>query len=286
MATDIAYSRTMGLLRTRTALVVAGSVAHACCRESSGATTSGKTRSARGWACICAASIAGMARMQHERSQSLPPRPMVSRSCPAAACCPVAAQASLRPSAPAASPIGRRSDGWSGVWSAALAEARGLADGPGAWVRPSLLDPVGQRMVNSVANITEIDDGHAAARLPALGLDTLPNHAGHAGDGAALHRAALGPRRGRFDKLLERFVCLDCLDHPGAALPFSVVKVAASQIGKGLQLAHFYLLVGAITGQCLIRQGVEVVFAYPGGASMPIHQALTRVSGRLRTILP
>src|SRR4051794_33418892 len=37
---------------------------------------------------------------------------------------------------------------------------------------------------------------------------------------------------------------------------------------------------------CLIRQGVEVVFAYPGGASMPIHQALTRVQDRVRTILP
>jgi acetolactate synthase-1/2/3 large subunit len=36
----------------------------------------------------------------------------------------------------------------------------------------------------------------------------------------------------------------------------------------------------------LIRHGVEVVFAYPGGASMPIHQALTRVAGQLRTILP
>jgi acetolactate synthase-1/2/3 large subunit len=38
--------------------------------------------------------------------------------------------------------------------------------------------------------------------------------------------------------------------------------------------------------QCLVRQGVEVVFAYPGGASMPIHQSLTRVNDRLRTILP
>jgi acetolactate synthase-1/2/3 large subunit len=38
--------------------------------------------------------------------------------------------------------------------------------------------------------------------------------------------------------------------------------------------------------QCLLRHGVEVVFAYPGGASMPIHQALTHVSDRLRTILP
>jgi acetolactate synthase-1/2/3 large subunit len=38
--------------------------------------------------------------------------------------------------------------------------------------------------------------------------------------------------------------------------------------------------------QCLIRNGVDVVFAYPGGASMPIHQALTRFEDRLRTILP
>jgi acetolactate synthase-1/2/3 large subunit len=36
----------------------------------------------------------------------------------------------------------------------------------------------------------------------------------------------------------------------------------------------------------LIRHGVEVVFAYPGGASMPIHQSLTKVTDRLRTILP
>src|SRR5262249_39077061 len=38
--------------------------------------------------------------------------------------------------------------------------------------------------------------------------------------------------------------------------------------------------------QCLVNHGVDVVFAYPGGASMPIHQALTRVSSKLRTILP
>jgi acetolactate synthase-1/2/3 large subunit len=38
--------------------------------------------------------------------------------------------------------------------------------------------------------------------------------------------------------------------------------------------------------QCLINHGVNVVFAYPGGASMPIHQALTRVQSQLRTILP
>ncbi len=36
----------------------------------------------------------------------------------------------------------------------------------------------------------------------------------------------------------------------------------------------------------LIRHGVDVVFAYPGGASMPIHQSLTKVTDKLRTILP
>jgi len=37
--------------------------------------------------------------------------------------------------------------------------------------------------------------------------------------------------------------------------------------------------------RCLENEGVEHVFAYPGGASMEIHQALTR-SGKIRTILP
>ena len=37
--------------------------------------------------------------------------------------------------------------------------------------------------------------------------------------------------------------------------------------------------------QCLEREGVTTLFAYPGGASMPIHQALTQ-SKKIRTILP
>ena len=36
---------------------------------------------------------------------------------------------------------------------------------------------------------------------------------------------------------------------------------------------------------CLEREGVDTIFAYPGGASMPIHQSLTR-SKQIRTILP
>ena len=47
------------------------------------------------------------------------------------------------------------------------------------------------------------------------------------------------------------------------------------------------LMSGAdILVQSLVRHGVETIFAYPGGASMPLHQALTRVKGKLRTILP
>lgn len=38
--------------------------------------------------------------------------------------------------------------------------------------------------------------------------------------------------------------------------------------------------------ESLVRHGVEVIFAYPGGASMPMHQALTRFRDKLRTILP
>ncbi|MCX6968439.1 MAG: biosynthetic-type acetolactate synthase large subunit, partial [Verrucomicrobia bacterium] len=46
------------------------------------------------------------------------------------------------------------------------------------------------------------------------------------------------------------------------------------------------LMTGAeILVKCLEREGVDTIFAYPGGASMPIHQALTR-STAIRTILP
>jgi acetolactate synthase I/II/III large subunit len=38
--------------------------------------------------------------------------------------------------------------------------------------------------------------------------------------------------------------------------------------------------------QCLIRNGVDTVFAYPGGASMPIHQSLVKFREQVRTILP
>ncbi|MHB1036096.1 MAG: biosynthetic-type acetolactate synthase large subunit [Pirellulales bacterium] len=38
--------------------------------------------------------------------------------------------------------------------------------------------------------------------------------------------------------------------------------------------------------QSLVNHGVEVVFAYPGGCSIPLHQALTRFKDKIRTVLP
>ena len=47
------------------------------------------------------------------------------------------------------------------------------------------------------------------------------------------------------------------------------------------------LISGAdILVQSLVNHGVDTIFAYPGGCSMPLHQALTRFSDQLRTILP
>lgn len=36
----------------------------------------------------------------------------------------------------------------------------------------------------------------------------------------------------------------------------------------------------------LVDHGVEIVFAYPGGCSMPMHQSLTKYGDKIRTILP
>lgn len=38
--------------------------------------------------------------------------------------------------------------------------------------------------------------------------------------------------------------------------------------------------------EALVRQGVDVIFAYPGGASMPLHQSLTHYREKIRTVLP
>ena len=47
------------------------------------------------------------------------------------------------------------------------------------------------------------------------------------------------------------------------------------------------LMTGAdILVKSLVEHGVDVLFAYPGGCSMPMHQALTRFGASIRTILP
>ncbi len=58
--------------------------------------------------------------------------------------------------------------------------------------------------------------------------------------------------------------------------------MAATDCATGVNLTN-----GAdILVKSLVDHMVDVVFAYPGGASMPIHQALTRYSDKIRTILP
>ncbi len=63
-------------------------------------------------------------------------------------------------------------------------------------------------------------------------------------------------------------------------------KKRASPSAKPAALERGKVMDGAsILVDCLEREGVDVIFAYPGGCSMPIHQALTR-SKKIRTILP
>ena len=55
----------------------------------------------------------------------------------------------------------------------------------------------------------------------------------------------------------------------------------APQPERGVTMSGAEILV-----ECLIREGVDVIFAYPGGASMHMHQALTKREDVLRTYLP
>jgi acetolactate synthase-1/2/3 large subunit len=56
---------------------------------------------------------------------------------------------------------------------------------------------------------------------------------------------------------------------------------AAAQPDRGVTMSGAEILV-----ECLIREGVDTIFAYPGGASMHMHQALTKREDQLRTYLP
>jgi acetolactate synthase-1/2/3 large subunit len=57
--------------------------------------------------------------------------------------------------------------------------------------------------------------------------------------------------------------------------------------GESSKPATMQLTSGAdVVVQSLVDHGVEVVFAYPGGASIPLHQALTRFRDKIRVVLP
>jgi acetolactate synthase I/II/III large subunit len=58
--------------------------------------------------------------------------------------------------------------------------------------------------------------------------------------------------------------------------------MSTAQVAAGKEL-----MTGAdILVRSLVEHNVDVIFAYPGGCSMPMHQALTRYSDKVRTILP
>src|SRR6185436_14018181 len=59
-----------------------------------------------------------------------------------------------------------------------------------------------------------------------------------------------------------------------------------AKAGPATPAADTGLMRGAdIIVACLEREGVDMVFGYPGGASMEMHQALTRPK-KIRTVLP
>jgi len=65
--------------------------------------------------------------------------------------------------------------------------------------------------------------------------------------------------------------------------PFSLSSKAANGqplIDKGPLMNGAEILI-----HCLEREGVDTIFAYPGGASIPLHQALTQ-SKKIRVVLP
>jgi acetolactate synthase I/II/III large subunit len=74
--------------------------------------------------------------------------------------------------------------------------------------------------------------------------------------------------------------------NPAATVASSAAAKAAAAPARGSGPDRGEPMNGAeILVAALEREGVEFIFAYPGGASMPIHQALTR-SMKIRTILP
>ncbi len=68
--------------------------------------------------------------------------------------------------------------------------------------------------------------------------------------------------------------------HMSKTTEMAAPKTAPESAGRGPVMSGSEILV-----KCLELEGVDTIFAYPGGASMEFHQALTR-SKRIRVILP
>jgi acetolactate synthase-1/2/3 large subunit len=66
--------------------------------------------------------------------------------------------------------------------------------------------------------------------------------------------------------------------HPAMKTDASPTPFPQAEIGPEMKGADAVV-------QCLIREGVDVIFAYPGGASQELHQALARTD-KIRVILP
>jgi acetolactate synthase I/II/III large subunit len=66
--------------------------------------------------------------------------------------------------------------------------------------------------------------------------------------------------------------------HPAMKTHASHASFPQAEIGREMKGAEAVV-------ECLIREGVEVIFAYPGGASQELHQALARTD-KIRVILP
>ncbi len=65
------------------------------------------------------------------------------------------------------------------------------------------------------------------------------------------------------------------------------MSTASHAPSAGLHPKSTSQLTGAdVLVKSLVDHGVELLFAYPGGCSMPMHQALTRYGNSIRTILP
>ena len=83
---------------------------------------------------------------------------------------------------------------------------------------------------------------------------------------------------------------LKCLDRSGKPCPREgafVATVASKPNSKAQVPAAGEVASGAdIVVQSLVNHGVDTIFAYPGGATIPLHQALTRFRDKVRVILP